>query len=244
MTPKITYLRDRSTARVDKVGTRHRAEPVAVVVSDVNRENRMIRYAVAMVHPSETFRKEFARHIALERLNGLGKNDKPKAQRLGRSAKSCSGARMVVREELSGGSLTSPGTVRLPLPESGHELTCLVMRDIFASVDLPDRLRNLACDWLEYDAAMTATEEDNADRLPTIPVPPTVVSSSSLRMTETPLERVSDNPEAMRQVALSTIDRRHRDVIPPPPMKRPAVGYTRLPPPSTFPARIRKSEIQ
>lgn len=223
---KTLYLRDRRTERIDCTGTHHDGLPAACVVSTLNREERSIRYAVALVHPKDTFRKKFARHIAIERLNGVGKNDKPKAFRLGTSSKTCSGARAVVREELSGGSFTSPGRIRLPLPTSGHELTKLVMQNIVASVDLPDRLRDLAADWLEYDIAMMS------DKVPTIPVPvvvrePLILSSGSANMEESsfakyesdapPARRMEDNPTAMRDVALNTTDRRHRDAIVPPP---------------------------
>lgn len=154
MTAKLYYLRDNRTARIDSVGTQHRANPVAVVASDVNRENNTIRYAVAIVHKGDTFRKDFARHIVLERLNGLDKNEKSKALRAGDSTKSCAGARMIVSNQL---------------PASAHDLTSLVMHDIFKSIDLPDKLRNLAADWLDLEEERKSSME--ADKVPTIPVP-------------------------------------------------------------------------
>lgn len=171
---KIYYLRDRRTARVDKKGVAHRPNPVAVVATEIDRQSHIIRYAVAMVRDGETFTKEFARRIVLERLFGFKKGkdnqdilEKPKSARKGNAPKNCAGARTITFNQLSGGSLTSPAVIRTPLPDSGHELTALVMKNISVSSDFPDKIRDLAKDWLTHKEEM-----DVSDRLPTIPCPP------------------------------------------------------------------------
>lgn len=111
----------------------HRGAPVAVVITEINREKCIIRYAVSTVHPKDRFDKKMAVHIAKERLNGFDKNDKPKT------------ARKHGANTITGKEVESVLSIR-----NGHEITKLVMRDIFASANLPQRVRNIAGDWLDF----------------------------------------------------------------------------------------------
>jgi hypothetical protein len=133
MNERIYYLRGpnnihRSSNGEEKVT---RGDPVAVVMTYVDRASNTVRYALAAVHPKECFVKSMAKKIVLGRLN--------------------------VRPVILNG-----------VPETGHKITEMVMRDIFASdmvgnVKISPRVRNLAADWLAQAARPR-------DERPTIPV--------------------------------------------------------------------------
>lgn len=166
---RIYYLRnDRNTAHGG------RGEPVAVIVTKIDRTKDVIRYAVATVHPNDSFNKVMARHIATERLEGKDRRGKPKSLRRGNGA-----------SEIPG------------VPATGHEITRLVMQDICSDEFHPVRVRDLANEWLDNaDRTIHSTGEGyacndevrSASEVPTLPAPPS---------TETPKHRDALPPPPM-----------------------------------------------
>ena len=68
MSGRIYYLRDQNNVQVRANGFRTRGNPVAIVVSRVDRVNGQIHYGFAAVHPKDCFVKTRARQIASGRL--------------------------------------------------------------------------------------------------------------------------------------------------------------------------------
>lgn len=141
---RIYYMReqtinqDRNMSKMDydnMYHNVHRGAPVAAVITEINREKNIIRYAVSTVHPKDRFDKKMAVHIAKERLNGIDKNNNPKAGRR-------HGANTITGKEAE----------HVLSIRNGHEITKLVMRDIFASINIPQRVRNIAAGWLALEA--------------------------------------------------------------------------------------------
>jgi hypothetical protein len=124
MSTKIYYLRDRTVHTHTGKGV-----PVAAVVTSADKEKRVIRYAIATVHPKDTFVKSRGRSIALGRLDALiaDFNQRPMQSR-----------------ELK---------LDADVPASGHAITKLVMQDIAAHVDFPVRVQKLASEWIEWSDA-------------------------------------------------------------------------------------------
>lgn len=142
MATRIFYLRNRNNVVQKRDGSFTRGTPVAVVASEVNPNTNTISYTFSAVHPRDVFIKQRAVHIAVERLHGFDKNKKSKAVRR-------NGARVI---RISAEHL------------NGHEITKLIMRDLFASLDVPEKVRDLAGEWLSWGNVPK-------DRLPTTPVP-------------------------------------------------------------------------
>lgn len=67
MSTRFVYLRDLSTRRHTSKG-HTRGVPVAVIMTDVNREQGTVSYAVAAAHPKDHFNKGLGRKIAAGRM--------------------------------------------------------------------------------------------------------------------------------------------------------------------------------
>jgi hypothetical protein len=68
MTTRYFYLRDNKNRQPRSNGTLTRGNPVAILISEVNRTNNTISYALAVSHPKDSFMKELGRHIVNARL--------------------------------------------------------------------------------------------------------------------------------------------------------------------------------
>lgn len=68
MPTKICYLRDHKNIHQKKDGTYTRGNPIAVLITEIDREQNITRYAYATVHPSDCFNKKQGRNIAFARL--------------------------------------------------------------------------------------------------------------------------------------------------------------------------------
>lgn len=182
MTMRMYYLRNQETVRENEDGSITRGEPVALIVSEFNRENGVLRYAVATVHPNDTFDKRLARHIATERLNGVDSRKKSKAARASTRGRPFAGAK----------------ALQVDTDLDGHQLTRAIVRDIFASNDISDRLRGIAASWLltSRDIQIPKTKEVvSEDERPTIPAPPPSVSNTSRSNRTGVLEVNGINPD-------------------------------------------------
>lgn len=72
MSTRFVYLRDLSTRRSTPKGRTTRGVPVAVIMTNVDRENGMVSYAIAAAHPKDHFNKSLGRKIAAGRLKANG----------------------------------------------------------------------------------------------------------------------------------------------------------------------------
>lgn len=145
MNERIYYLRTPNRNQVNKDGQTvvTRGDPLAIVMTYVDRTNNTVSYALAAAHPKESFRKSMAKTIVTGRLN------------------------------------THP-VVLNGVPESGHKITEMVMKDIFASdvvgkVKVSSRVRDLASEWLTNAAV------PREDARPTVPMPATREAVSQAR---------------------------------------------------------------
>lgn len=124
MSNRFYYLRDSKSIQINEDKSHTKGNPVAVVMTKIDKERGVVQYAVASAHPKDNFVKSMARHIVSERLTGTDKRNKLKGSRRG-----------CVHE--------------IPVAViSGHEITKAVMSDISKSTDVPERLRKLADEWL------------------------------------------------------------------------------------------------
>lgn len=121
MSVRIYYLRDNENIRTRTDGSRTRGNPIACVVTDVDKAAGTIRYAVSTLHPP--FR------------------DKSGALVTPRFDKELS-------KLIASGRLEKKATVIQGVPGSGHEITLAVMRHIAANTTAVT-LRELAREWVE-----------------------------------------------------------------------------------------------
>lgn len=68
MSTKYYYLRDKSNLQKKNDGSFTRGNPIAVIATTVDVENKLVHYAVASAHPKDHFVKSLGRHIAAGRL--------------------------------------------------------------------------------------------------------------------------------------------------------------------------------
>jgi len=129
---KLCYIRAKSTNR----DPRHRGAPVAIIATDFDVNLAVIRYTVATVHKDDHFIKERARHIALERLDGVDRFGRLKARR-------DSGPRVLIGDAVKNILSMDIDTGR------GHAITKVVMADILECKYLPQVVRNSAKEWLK-----------------------------------------------------------------------------------------------
>lgn len=131
---RIFYIRDRSNILLKEDNTYTRGDPVALVLTDVDRERNIIRYSlVAMRMPMH---KKLAKFIAEERLHGVDARDRDKS----------------MRNPKRTSKRTHPAAVSLSVlvPNTRHEIMKLVMLDIFKTDSLPRHINVLAGDWLAF----------------------------------------------------------------------------------------------
>jgi hypothetical protein len=68
MTTRYFYLRDNKNRQLRSNGTLTRGNPVAILISEVNRTDDTISYALAVSHPQDGFMKSRGRQIVSGRL--------------------------------------------------------------------------------------------------------------------------------------------------------------------------------
>jgi hypothetical protein len=120
MVARVYYLRDKKNIHIRPNGLPTRGNPIACVVSEIDRENDSIKYSFSIAHPAtktcpgERFDKAIARKIATNRLvSGL--------DRCTYSIVGC--------------------------PKGGHDINRKVMAHIAANTTAKS-LRDLAAEWL------------------------------------------------------------------------------------------------
>jgi len=119
MALRIYYLRDNVNVRRKDDGSMSRGNPVACVVTSVNRENGTIRYAVSTLHPpymedGKLITPHFDRELS---------------------------------KKIASGRLAKKPLVLQGIPGSGHEITMKVMQHIAANTTAVT-LRSLAQEWV------------------------------------------------------------------------------------------------
>jgi hypothetical protein len=68
MTTRYFYLRDNNNRQPRANGKITRGNPIAILISEVNRMNNTISYAFAVAHPQDSFNKNLGRRIVSARL--------------------------------------------------------------------------------------------------------------------------------------------------------------------------------
>lgn len=68
MATKFYYLRDKKNRQVKDNGEHTRGNPIAIIATEVNVEEKTVRYAVASTHPTDHFVKARGRQIVKGRL--------------------------------------------------------------------------------------------------------------------------------------------------------------------------------
>jgi hypothetical protein len=68
MTTRYFYLRDNENRQPRGNGTLTRGNPIAILISEVDRTANTIKYAFAVAHPQDSFMKDLGRRIVSARL--------------------------------------------------------------------------------------------------------------------------------------------------------------------------------
>jgi hypothetical protein len=114
-TNRFVYLRDRTNIQKKANGEYTRGDPVACVLTEMNRDKCELRYSIAIVHPKDHFVKALGRKIATARMN----------------------INPIVLENMS-------------KTAGGHEIHRTVMLDLCNAEEVSNRVKELACDWVEH----------------------------------------------------------------------------------------------
>jgi hypothetical protein len=130
MSVRIYYLRDHENIRTRTDGSHTRGNPVACVVTEVDKKTGTIRYAVSTLHPPF--------------LDKSGAVVTPRFDKL-------------LSKRIATGRLTKKPTTLQGVPGSGHEITLKVMCHI-ADNTKAATLRNLAIDWVKAASKPRAAE--------------------------------------------------------------------------------------
>ncbi len=138
MSVRIYYLRDRRNIRTREDGSCTRGNPIACVVTEVDKGTGTIRYAVSTLHPPFTDKD--------------GAFVTPKFDK-------------TLSKRIATGRLTKRATVLQGVPGSGHEITLKVMRHI-AENTTAVTLRNLAREWVEMASRPRAAAAARPSVLP------------------------------------------------------------------------------
>lgn len=66
---RIYYIRDHKNIRQQDDGSFTRGNPIAIIVTELNKVDNTIKYAVSVAHSKDSFSKKMGRQIAEGRLN-------------------------------------------------------------------------------------------------------------------------------------------------------------------------------